>query len=106
MIVGLERSRRLVAEGGVPALAVVEDLDEVEDRRPCLLAGRPGEAVDELDLEGGEEALGDGVIPAGARPAEALGDAVAGEEPGVVGGGVLAAAIGVVDQAGRRAAGG
>ncbi len=44
------------------ALAVVEDLDEVEDRRPQARSGRPGIAVEELVFEGGEEALGDRVV--------------------------------------------
>jgi len=45
----------------VPASGVVEDLDVVEDLLAELLSVRPGAAVDELLLEGGEEALGDGV---------------------------------------------
>ena len=45
----------------MPAGGVVEDLDVVEDLPAQLLALGPGVAVDELLLEGREEALGDGV---------------------------------------------
>jgi hypothetical protein len=45
----------------VPALAVIERFDELEDLTDQLLTGRPRAAVDELLLEGREEGLGDGV---------------------------------------------
>jgi len=44
--------------------AVVEDLDVLEDGRADLGQVGPGAGVDELALEGPEEALGDGVVPA------------------------------------------
>ena len=53
---------RVVVQGRVATLAVVEDLDEVEDRRPQPGRGWPGVAVEQLALQGGEEALGDGVV--------------------------------------------
>jgi hypothetical protein len=46
----------------VATLAVVEDLDEVEHRRAQPGSGEPGMAVRQLALQGGEEALGDGVV--------------------------------------------
>jgi hypothetical protein len=46
----------------VAALAVVEDLDEVEHGGPQRLAGWPVVAVQQLAFQGGEEALGDGVV--------------------------------------------
>jgi hypothetical protein len=46
---------------GVPAAAVEEDLDISEDLGPEFGLGRPAAAVDELLLEPGEEAFGDGV---------------------------------------------
>lgn len=49
-------------EGGVPALAVVERLDVLEHGGQQLEPGRPGAAVDQLLLEGGEERLGDGIV--------------------------------------------
>ena len=61
------------------ALAVVPDLDPLEDGRPRRGAGRPGPGVDELGLEGGEEALGHGVVEAVARPAHRAVDAAGGE---------------------------
>jgi hypothetical protein len=42
---------------------VVEPLDVVEHRGADLGSGGPGAAVDELELQRGEEALGDGAIP-------------------------------------------
>jgi len=50
------------AEGGVPALAVVERFDVLEHGGLQLEPVRPGAAVDELFLEGREERLGDGVV--------------------------------------------
>src|SRR5215213_5467423 len=51
-----------VVECRVAALAVVEDLDEIEDRRAQPGSGRPGVAVEQLAFQRGEEALGDGVV--------------------------------------------
>jgi hypothetical protein len=48
----------------VPAAAVEEDLDVLEDLGPQFGLRWPGAAVDELLLERGEETLGDGVIEA------------------------------------------
>jgi len=44
-------------------LPVVEGLDVVEESGSSRGPGGPGGIVDEFDLEGGEEALGDGVVP-------------------------------------------
>jgi len=52
----------LVGQGRVATLAVVEDLDEVEHRGPEGLTGRPVIAVQQLALEGGEEAFGDRIV--------------------------------------------
>jgi hypothetical protein len=57
----LELQRGKHAERGVPADAVVEGLDVLEDLARELAACRPGATMDELFLERGEEALGDGV---------------------------------------------
>jgi phage-related tail protein len=66
MMVGdrLELLGREEAECGVPAAAVEEDLDVLEDLRAQLGLRWPAAAVDELLLEGREEALGDGVVVA------------------------------------------
>ncbi len=52
------------------ALAVVEDLDELEHRPAGLGPGGPAAAVDELGLQRGEPALGHGVVPALPGPGE------------------------------------
>lgn len=81
-------------------LAVVPDLQPFEDSKPGRGARRPGASVDKLGFQGGEEALRHRVIEALPRPAHRDGEAPRGEGGLVGGGGVLAAAIGVVDQAG------
>ena len=73
---------------------VVEDLDELEDRRPGGSPGREGGAVHELSLEGGEEALGDGVVPALAGTRERLKPWCLSRSA-KVSAGVLAAAVGM-----------
>jgi hypothetical protein len=64
-----------------------------------------GQVVQSLLLQAREEGLRDGVVVAVARVAHALRDLPLGEHLTVRLGSVLAAAIGVVDQPGRRAAG-
>ena len=54
-------------EGGVQAPPVEQDLDVVNDRPAGPGPGWPRPPVDELLLQRGEEALGDGVIPALAK---------------------------------------
>src|SRR3954463_1605534 len=63
------------AERGVPAAAVEEDLDVLEDLGAQFGLGWPAAAVDELLLQRREEALGDGVVVAVAAAAHRLGDA-------------------------------
>src|SRR5215204_7605715 len=89
MVAELELGRCKVAEGGMAALAVVEGLDVLEDGRLCLLPGGPGLAVEQLGLEGGEEALGDGIVPTGAGATDALAQVVVGEPVGVGPGQIL-----------------
>src|SRR6266851_10461284 len=60
----LERDRALVAERGMPSLAVVEPLDVLEDLTPCVRPRGPDRLLRQLDLHRREEALGHGVVPA------------------------------------------
>ena len=53
-----------VAQGGVPASGVVPALDELEDGHACLGLGVERLPLDQLALQGGEEALGHGVVVA------------------------------------------
>ena len=77
----LELQGREHPERGVPANAVVEGLDVVEDLGGQLAAGRPGAAVKrQFFLERGEEALGDGVVVA-----VALGFPIQLSDPGLAG---------------------
>ena len=61
---GLVLGGRTIPEGGVETLAVVEDLDELKDGGPYGCTGGPGVADDQFGLEGGEEVLRDGIVPA------------------------------------------
>ena len=67
---------REIAERAVQPLAVVEDLDELEDGPAGLDTRRPGLAVDELLFQCREPAFGHGVVPALAGSRERLGDVV------------------------------
>src|SRR3954469_1695723 len=51
------------------ALPIIEDLDVIKDRGPCLCAGAELGLMDALRLERGEEALHGRVIQAVAPPA-------------------------------------
>ena len=83
------------AQGRTEPLAVVEDLDELEDGLAGPGQRGPGVAVDQLVFQGREPALADGVVPALGRPGEALDDVVCLEELGEIVRGVLAAPVGV-----------
>src|SRR5262249_57286702 len=60
-VLDLIAQRRFVVERGVPAVWVVPPLDKVEDGDPRLGRGGEASAVQELALQGGEEALAEGV---------------------------------------------
>src|SRR6266542_6985237 len=87
-----------IPESRMPSLPVIEPLDVVEElgarRRPRL----PRRVVDELDLQRGEEALGDRVVPAIAPAAHAAHDPMLGQRLLVVTAGVLTAAIRMMQQ--------
>lgn len=53
---------------GVPADGVVETLDEFEDRPGQLPPIGPVVPVEQLDLQGGEESFGDGVVQVEGSP--------------------------------------
>ena len=84
-----------VAERGVQALTVVEDLDVLEDGPAGPVPAGPGPAVDQLVFEGREPALGYSVVPALPGPGEALDDPVGVKEGRELPGGVLAAPVGI-----------
>jgi hypothetical protein len=86
----------------VETLAIVEHLDVIEEGNAQLRVGRPGLAVDELALQRAEEALGDGVVPAVPLAAHADLDAGLGEGLAVGAARVLASAVRMMEQSGRR----
>src|SRR3990172_11071377 len=98
------RDRAAVAETRMPALPVVPGLDVGEDRLTGGVAGAPVGLEDQLYLQRGEEALGDGVVPAVAFLAHARDEPVRRQERLVGAAGVLAAAIGVMQQPRTRPA--
>src|SRR2546423_11496042 len=96
-VFGLERDGRLIAERGVQALAVVDLVDEGADVvcRDAVITIAGG--VDLFTLERSDEALGFGVVVGIADPAHAGGNSVGLQQAGVLGTGVLHAAVGMVD---------
>ena len=101
---GFVAGRAEIAEAAVEAAGVVPAFDPVEDGPVEAGDGRPGATVDEFSFDGGEEALGDGVVPACSFASQRQGTAVIGGELAEVPAGVLAAAVGVEDRPGRWAA--
>ena len=102
----LELDGREVAERGVPTVRVVPALDEVEDRDAGLGLRAEAVAIEQLAFERGEEALAHRVVVSVAdrahrRPDAGLAAALAEGDRRV-----LAALVGVMDdaRAGRRCA--
>src|SRR5437667_12884976 len=83
------RSGRGVLERGVEAAPVVPALDEAEDLGACGASGGPDVAIGQFFLECVKEALGDGIVPAGARPSHTLPETAFSEYFGICGAGVL-----------------
>ena len=103
---GFELLQGLVSQRGVDANPVVVLLDELFEVGVQLIEVLVRVHVDLLPLEGLDEALAEGVVVGIAGTAHAGQDAVEFKQRGVLLGSVLDAAIGVVHQAGRRAAAG
>jgi hypothetical protein len=80
--------------------AIVEHLDVVEYFTYCLSACTKQCLVNELDFQGGEEALGHGVISAITLATHAARDATGFEQLSVIVGRILTATVGVMHQAG------
>src|SRR3954454_15009215 len=95
---GPRLGRGAIADGRMQTLPIVEDFDVFEHGRPRLLAGAEAELVDVLRLERGEEALHRRVVQAVAAAAHGLRDAVPLQHRAIRLGGVLHAAVAVVDQ--------
>src|SRR5262249_52855059 len=85
------------------SLAIVEELEIVEQRGARQGPCGPRRVVDEFDLQRGEKALGDGVVPASAPAAHAADDAVLRQDLLVVTAGILTPTIRMKPQARGRA---
>src|SRR5688572_21036710 len=81
------------------ALAIVPDLDVLEDGHPGRRAGRPVVPSDQLHFERGEERLGDRVVVAVTHRAGGRDQAGCPEVLAERQGGVLAPSIAVMDEA-------
>jgi len=99
-----ELVRALVSQRGVKPEPVVVLLDELLEVGVQLIEILVFVHIDLLALEGLDEALAEGVVVGVAGAAHAGQDAVDLEQFGVLLGGVLHAAIGVVHQPGSRLA--
>src|SRR5262245_13707397 len=90
---------RLVAERRVPPARVVPTVDVVEQRAASLGGRAEPRAIEQLTLERGKEALAEGVVVGVAHRAHRQTDAEGQAALPVGDSGVLAAVIGLVDDA-------
>src|ERR1700676_4593268 len=88
-----------VADGGVDPLTIVVALDVGEQVTARGITIGVFALVDELGFQGAEEALHRRVVPAVSLAAHRLGDGGGLEDIAVVTGGVLTAAVGMMDEA-------
>lgn len=94
-----ELRRRLVAQRRVQPFPVVKHLDVFERRRLHVLARGKADAMHPLVLEAVEPALGRGVVPAVTLAAHRAGHAIFGELALERLAGVLAAPVGMMQDA-------
>ena len=80
---------------------VVEAVDVIEDHQLSGAFGVRDQSGEALGLESGDEALGESVVIGVTRAAHAWGDVVESQLETEGGGGVLAAAVAVMDEASR-----
>src|SRR3954447_20260927 len=101
-LVGLvfEVNWRLVVEGAVSALAIVEDFDVIEDGGAGLSAGIEVGAVHQFHFEGAPEAFHGGIIVAVAFAAHGSNEFSLGQSLAVMAGRVLHATVGVEEELG------
>lgn len=97
-----ECCRRQVAQPGLPPLAIVKHVDVLGDIAPGLLACCIAPVVDEFVLECSPETLDGRVIIAIPTPTHRCQHAELGHQRAVFMRAVLAAAVGVLNQAWRR----
>src|SRR5438067_2349682 len=96
--------RAEVGQTGVQSRAVVEGFDVIEDRGAGVSESSKALMVDQLVFEAAPEGFDEGVVIAVALAAHGSNQAMLSEHMTVSGTGKLAAAIGVEDEIGSRAA--
>ena len=89
-------------DGGRKALTIIVSFDVGEQVVPGGIPGWVASLVHEFDFQSAEATFHRCIVPAVAFPAHGLNHSGCAENLAMAGGGVLAAAIGMVDQAGRR----
>ena len=99
-----ELEGREVIERGVLARAIVEGLDVVEDHEFSGGFGGRHTVGEAFGLESSDEAFGQGVVVRISGAAHAGGDAAGAQTILESGGGILAAAIAVMDETAQRRA--
>ena len=97
----LEVERRALTEAAGTTAAVVEGFDVVESQEFSRGAGGRGDFAEAFGFQRGDEAFCQGVVVRIGRATHVQSDAVGVGESGEVRGGVLDAAIAMVEQAGR-----
>src|SRR5206468_7937686 len=95
---------RLVIQRAVQPSAIVECLDVIEEGPVDLCRSEPRLAVNELGFKRAEERFHAGVVVAVARRAHAGEHLMVLEQLAIIGAGILAAAVGMVQEARRRSA--
>src|SRR5215831_1010052 len=92
-----------VADGGVDPPPIVIAFDISEQVAPRALAVGVFAVVNQLGFQSAKEALHRRIVPAVSLAAHRLGDGNRLQDVAILAGGVLAAAIGMMDQADSRA---
>lgn len=98
----LKLLRTSMANRRMPPLTVIKNFNVLKDITFCLCPCLILNLIDPLPFEGGKETFRHRVIVAIAWPTHATGDPVVPEKVLEIITGILAAAIGVMNEAGRR----
>ena len=88
-----------ITESRMSPLTIVEQFKVFEDFAACLGSGTPVALINQFELEGGEKTLRHRIIPAVAFTAHAAQHAVRRQQLLILVTGILAAAVGLMQQA-------
>src|SRR6185312_14816610 len=85
-------------------MSVIPNFNVLKERGTRGSSGEPFSALEQLPAQRCKEALGDGIVIAVAAPTHADTDVMRGQQFTIIGGGILDAAIAVMEQSGLRVA--